>query len=106
MASSDRPAGEISRLHGTALIPITPHDTATSLVVSPSVNEASAEYGKDWWRIDTRVGRIFELQLSRGVFAEPQLFTDDELARDPIRQEFLASFGIAGGSGRWRCKTA
>ncbi|MGE0499508.1 MAG: helix-turn-helix transcriptional regulator [Rhizobiaceae bacterium] len=79
---------------GTALIPITPHDTISGLIVSPSLDEAAAEYRKDWWRIDTRVGRIHELRLSHGVFAEPQLFSEDELARDPIRQEFLASFGI------------
>lgn len=79
---------------GTAMIPITPHDTTTGLVVSPSLDEAAIEYKQEWWRHDTRVGRIFALQLSRGVFAEAQLFTVDELARDPIRQEFLASYGI------------
>lgn len=79
---------------GTALISITPSDTISSLIVSPSLDEANAEYRKGWWRIDTRVGRIFDLKLARGVFAEAQLFSEEELARDPLRQEFCTAYGM------------
>jgi len=88
-----RLADEVGCL-GTALISITPSDTISNLIVSPSMDEVAVEYKQDWWRIDTRVGRIFELKLARGVFAEAQLFSEDELARDPMRQEFCASHGI------------
>ncbi|MBX3580051.1 MAG: helix-turn-helix transcriptional regulator [Rhizobiaceae bacterium] len=79
---------------GTALIPITPSDTITGLTVSHGLDEAAVDYRRDWWRVDTRVERIFDLKLARGVFAEAQLFSEDELAQDPIRQEFCASHGI------------
>jgi DNA-binding CsgD family transcriptional regulator/PAS domain-containing protein len=78
---------------GTAMIPITPHNTA-GLVVSPELAEANVEYEREWWRHDTRVLRIFSRRLSDGVCCEAQLFSDDELARDPLRQEFLRSYGI------------
>lgn len=78
---------------GMAMIPITPNDT-TGLVVSPSLDEMDVEYRREWWRLDTRVGRIFTRQLSRGVCCEAQLFNDEELARDPLRQEFCRAWGI------------
>lgn len=75
---------------GTAMIAITPNDTS-GLVVSPALDEANREYQREWWQVDTRVGRIFSRRLSSGVVCEAQLFTDDEIARDPLRQEFLAA---------------
>ena len=78
---------------GTAMIPITPNDT-TGLVVSPELREPNVEYERDWWRRDTRVARIHSRKLSRGVCSEAELFTAEELARDPLRQEFLRSYGI------------
>ena len=85
---------------GMAMISITPMKT-TGLIVSPSMREAAIEYKQEWWRYDTRVGRIFALQLSRGVFAEAQLFTVDELARDPIRQEFSGLSESARSPRNW-----
>lgn len=78
---------------GMAMIPITPNDTA-GLIVSPSMREVEVEYRGEWWRHDTRVGRIFDRQLARGVVCEAQLFGEDELARDPFRQEFCRKHGI------------
>jgi len=79
---------------GMAKISITPHDTTTDLIVSPSMRGVQAEYNKTWWQHDSRVGRIFQRQLSRGVFCEAQLFNDEEIARDPFRQEFCRDFGL------------
>jgi DNA-binding CsgD family transcriptional regulator/PAS domain-containing protein len=78
---------------GTAMIPITPQNIA-GLVVSPALQEANAEYEKEWWQHDTRVLRIFSRRLTGGVCCEAELFSDDEVARDPLRQEFLRSWGI------------
>ncbi len=78
---------------GTAMIPITPQSTA-GLIVSPALAEANVEYEKEWWRHDTRVLRIFSRRLKGGVTCEAELFTDEEVARDPLRQEFLRAYGI------------
>lgn len=78
---------------GMAMIPITPNSTA-GLIVSPSMQEVEQDYKDTWWRHDTRVGRIFERRLARGVFAEAELFGEEELNRDPFRQEFCRKFGI------------
>lgn len=78
---------------GMAMIPITPNDT-TGLVVSPAMREVEADYNSGWSPHDSRVRRIFARQLSRGVFCEAQLFEDDELVRDPFRQEFCRRWGI------------
>ncbi len=78
---------------GMAMIPITPDSTA-GLIVSPSMQEVEQDYKDTWWRHDTRVGRIFERRLARGVFAEADLFGDEELQRDPFRQDFCRRFGI------------
>lgn len=78
---------------GMAMIPITPNKT-TGLVVSPTMREVESAYMQDWWRHDSRVGRIFALQLSRGVFCEAELFQEDEIRRDPFRQDFCRSWGI------------
>jgi len=78
---------------GTAMIPITPQNT-NGLVVSPALQEANIEYEREWWRHDTRVLRIFSRKLKGGVCCEAELFTDDEVARDPMRQEFLRSYGF------------
>jgi DNA-binding CsgD family transcriptional regulator len=78
---------------GTAMIPITPQNTA-GLVVSPALQEANVEYEREWWQHDTRVLRIFSRKLKGGVCCEAELFTDDEVRRDPLRQEFLRAWGI------------
>ena len=78
---------------GTAMIPITPQNTA-GLIVSPELQEPNIEYEREWWRHDTRVLRIHTRKLKGGVCCEAELFTGDELARDPLRQEFLRSYGI------------
>ena len=78
---------------GMAMIPITPND-ASGLIVSPSMREVEDDYRRSWWRHDTRVARIFERRLSRGVFCEAQLFGEEELERDPFRQEFCRQYGI------------
>jgi DNA-binding CsgD family transcriptional regulator/PAS domain-containing protein len=58
------------------------------------LQEANIEYEKEWWQHDTRVLRIFSRKLKGGVCCEAELFSDDEVARDPLRQEFLRSWGI------------
>jgi DNA-binding CsgD family transcriptional regulator len=78
---------------GTAMIPITPLDT-TGLIVSPALQEPNVEYEREWWRHDTRVLRIHSRKLDGGVCCEAELFTDDEVKRDPLRQEFLRRYGI------------
>jgi DNA-binding CsgD family transcriptional regulator len=79
---------------GTAMIPITPGDT-TGLIVSTGLMEANVEYEKDGWsRHDSRVLRIFSRNLSDGVCCEPQLFTDAELRRDMLRNEFCPRYGV------------
>jgi DNA-binding CsgD family transcriptional regulator/PAS domain-containing protein len=78
---------------GTAMIRITPQNTA-GLVVSPELREPNVEYEREWWRHDTRVLRIFSRKLTDGVCCEAELFTDDEVKRDPLRQEFLRSYGL------------
>jgi DNA-binding CsgD family transcriptional regulator len=78
---------------GTAMIPITPQNTA-GLIVSPALQEANVEYEREWWRHDSRVLRIHSRKLDGGVCCEAELFTEEEIARDPLRQEFLRRHGI------------
>ena len=78
---------------GTAMIPITPGDT-TGLIVSPELAESRPDYDREWWRHDTRVQRIFSRKLTDGVCCEAELFTDDEIKRDPMRQEFCRAYGM------------
>ena len=72
---------------GTAMIPITPGD-CSGLVVSPELDETRSAYDREWWRYDSRVARIHARKLSVGVVCEADLFTPEELAKDPFRQEF------------------
>lgn len=78
---------------GTVMIPITPGDP-TGVVVSPDLREAKEAYETGWWRYDTRVSRIHSRKLSGGVCSEQQLFTDSEIRRDVLRQEFCAPYGM------------
>ena len=78
---------------GTAMIPITPGNTA-GLVVSPELLESKPDYDREWWRYDTRVLRIHRRGLTDGVCCEAELFTPDEVARDPMRQEFCRLYGM------------
>jgi len=79
---------------GTAMIPITPGD-ATGLIVSTDLMEANVEYENRGWSLhDSRVLRIHSRNLSDGVCCEPELFTEDEIARDMLRNEFGARYGM------------
>jgi DNA-binding CsgD family transcriptional regulator/PAS domain-containing protein len=78
---------------GTAMIPITPGNAA-GLVVSPTLLEPKAEYDREWWGHDTRVQRIYSRKLTGGVCCEAELFTEEEIARDPLRQEFCRPYGM------------
>jgi DNA-binding CsgD family transcriptional regulator len=78
---------------GTAMIPITPGDT-TGLVLSPELQHQKPDYDRDWKARDPRVRRIFSRRLTEGVVCEPQLFTDAEIARDPMRNEFCRKYGM------------
>lgn len=78
---------------GTAMIRVTP-GKKDGLIVSPALEEPNVEYQREWWQHDTRVLRIHSRRLSQGVCCEAQLFTGDELARDPLRQDFLRRYGI------------
>jgi len=78
---------------GTALIPITP-GSAAGLVLSPDLLEAGVEYDRGWYRYDTRVLRIHQRKLTDGVWSEAELFSEHEIARDPLRQEFCRSYGM------------
>ena len=78
---------------GTAMIRITPGNK-DGLIVSTALEESNVEYQREWWKHDTRVLRIHSRRLSQGVCCEAQLFTSEELAGDPIRQDFLRRFGI------------
>jgi hypothetical protein len=78
---------------GTAMIPITPGDAST-LVVSPTMLEPKEEYDRGWWGHDTRVERIYQRRLSGGVCCEAELFTDEEIKRDALRQDFCRPFGM------------
>jgi DNA-binding CsgD family transcriptional regulator len=75
------------------MIPITPQNTA-GLIVSPALQEPNVEYEREWWQHDTRVLRIHSRKLDGGVCCEAELFTDEEVARDPLRQEFLRRYRI------------
>ena len=75
------------------MIPITPGNTA-GLVVSPELLESKPDYDREWWRYDTRVLRIHRRGLTDGVCCEAELFTPDEVARDPMRQEFCRLYGM------------
>ncbi len=78
---------------GTALIPITP-GSAVGLILSPDLLEARAEYDREWYRYDSRVLRIHQRKLTDGVWSESELFGEDEIASDPLRQDFCRSYGM------------
>jgi DNA-binding CsgD family transcriptional regulator/PAS domain-containing protein len=77
----------------TVVLPISttgPRGTLTS----PAMSEPAAAYQREWWRFDSRVARIQSRHLLHGLFTEAELFTAEELARDPFRQEFLRQYGM------------
>ena len=78
---------------GTVLLPVSTQGARETLV-SPEMREASEAYQRGWWRHDSRVARVQSRRLSRGVFNEAELFSAEELARDPFRQEFLRQYGM------------
>jgi DNA-binding CsgD family transcriptional regulator/PAS domain-containing protein len=78
---------------GTAMIPITPGDSS-GLIVSPELADSRPDYDRHWWRYDTRVQRIFSRKITDGVCCEAELFTEEEIKRDPMRQEFCRPFGM------------
>jgi DNA-binding CsgD family transcriptional regulator/PAS domain-containing protein len=78
---------------GTVMLPVSEQGARRTLV-SPEMGEATAAYQDGWWRFDSRVARMQARRISRGVFTEADLFTAEELARDPFRQEFLRQYGM------------
>jgi DNA-binding CsgD family transcriptional regulator/PAS domain-containing protein len=78
---------------GTVVLPISTRGPRGTLV-SPEMRESEADYHRRWWCHDTRVARVEARHLSRGVFSEADLFSAEELKRDPFRQEFLRSYGM------------
>lgn len=78
---------------GTAMIPITPGSTA-GLVLSPALLESRADYDREWYQHDTRVARIHSRKIANGVCCEAELFTEEEIGRDPMRQEFCRPYGM------------
>jgi len=78
---------------GTVVLPVSSQGARETLV-SPEMNEATEAYQHGWWRHDSRVARVQARRLTQGVFSEADLFTPEELARDPFRQEFLQHYGM------------
>lgn len=63
-------------------------------MLSPELLESRPDYDREWYQHDTRVARIFSRKLRNGVCCEAELFTDEEIARDPMRQEFCRVYGM------------
>jgi hypothetical protein len=78
---------------GTVVLPVSTQGARETLV-SPEMHETNDAYARGWWRHDSRVARVQARGLTRGVFSEADLFTPEELARDPFRQEFLRRYGM------------
>jgi DNA-binding CsgD family transcriptional regulator/PAS domain-containing protein len=78
---------------GTVMLPVSQQGPRATLD-SPELREATEAYQREWWRYDSRVARFKARRLSHGVVSEAELFTPEELARDPFRQEFLRQFGM------------
>jgi DNA-binding CsgD family transcriptional regulator len=78
---------------GTVVLPVSTRGPRGTLV-SPEMEEVNAEYQRRWWCQDSRVARVQARRLSRGVFSEADLFSAEELRRDPFRQEFLRPYGM------------
>ncbi|MGH6735504.1 MAG: helix-turn-helix transcriptional regulator [Methyloceanibacter sp.] len=75
------------------MIPITPLKT-DGLVLSEALLESRIAYDREWWRYDVRVSRIHSRKLTDGVCCEAELFSEEELARNPFRQEFCRDYGL------------
>jgi DNA-binding CsgD family transcriptional regulator/PAS domain-containing protein len=78
---------------GTALIPIVPGNNI-GIILSQDLLGGRADYDREWYRHDSRVARIHRRKLTDGVYCEAELFTEEEIARDPLRQEFCRDQGM------------
>ena len=64
------------------------------IVLSQDLLEGRADYDREWYLHDSRVARIHRRKLTDGVCCEAELFTEEEIARDPLRQEFCRNYGM------------
>jgi DNA-binding CsgD family transcriptional regulator/PAS domain-containing protein len=78
---------------GTVVLPVST-DGPRETLVSPEMCEPTESYQREWWQYDSRVARVQARRLTNGVFSEADLFSPDELARDPFRQEFLRQYDL------------
>ncbi|AWN39824.1 helix-turn-helix transcriptional regulator [Methylobacterium durans] len=76
------------------------HDNGRfGVIVSPTLVMMAKEYDEHWQHLDVRADRVFQAIASgsRDVWADHTIFTDEEVARLPIYQQFLLPHGICWG---------
>ncbi|MBS3649041.1 helix-turn-helix transcriptional regulator [Pseudaminobacter sp. 19-2017] len=79
---------------GTVMVPLA--DVRTMAIgVSPNLREAAEEYEREWWQLDAGAARIGRLGPTR-VWTDADVFTPEEMARDPFYQEFRRQHRLGG----------
>jgi DNA-binding CsgD family transcriptional regulator len=78
-------------------------DGRIGTIVSPELVELNEEYNRTWFKLDVRAEYGFRAFAngSRDVQADHTFFTDEEVARLPIFQEFLHPRGFGWGMGAY-----
>ena len=74
-------------------------DGRFGVIVSPGLTEMAREYDQHWQHLDVRAERVFRAIGNgyRDVQADHTIFTEEEVARLPIYQQFLLPNGICWG---------
>jgi DNA-binding NarL/FixJ family response regulator len=83
---------------GAAIVPLTATDRVVT-IGSSSLDEATQDYNKEWWRYDIRVERRSRLGITEGLITDPDLLDEETARTHPFFQEFLRSHKLGAYLG-------
>ncbi|MBD2750291.1 hypothetical protein IC232_26880 [Microvirga sp. BT688] len=83
---------------GAAIVPLTATDRVVT-IGSSSLDEATQDYNKEWWRYDIRIERRSALGITEGLITDPDLLDEETARTHPFFQEFLRSHKLGAYLG-------
>jgi DNA-binding CsgD family transcriptional regulator/PAS domain-containing protein len=90
--------GQLTGGLGAAIVPLTATDRMVT-IGSSSLDEATQDYNKEWWRYDIRVERRSALGITEGLITDPDLLDEETARTHPFFQEFLRSHKLGAYLG-------
>ncbi|MGF9764891.1 hypothetical protein AAII07_58500 [Microvirga sp. 0TCS3.31] len=83
---------------GAAIVPLTATDRVVT-IGSSSLDEATQDYNKGWWRYDIRIERRSRLGITEGLITDHDLLDEETVRTHPFLQEFLRSHKLGAYLG-------